>query len=278
MYKKEPKWYTMLPRRIKYYFAHKRHKKLFLMCAGAYVASDYARTGTFKNKAYKWGYFPEVREYENIDNIIQSKKNNSLLWVGRMIDWKHPELPIKIAQRLKDEGYDFELNIIGAGELKSTCSYAIEKLNLQDNVHMLGSMSPESVREHMEKSQIFLFTSDRQEGWGAVLNESMNSGCVAIANENIGAVPYLLKDGENGAIYHNDSENELYEKVKYLLDNPEKRQEMSKNAYYTMKNEWNAKTAAERLLILAEELKNNKKCTLYANGPCSIAEVHKRKK
>ncbi|MBQ8546299.1 MAG: glycosyltransferase family 4 protein [Clostridia bacterium] len=278
LYKKEPKWYTMFPRKIKYYFTHNIHKKLFLLCAGAYVADDYARTKTFIGKAYKWGYFPEVKEYEDIDIFIDDKKENSLLWCGRIIDWKHPEYAVEVARRLKSEGYKFDLNMIGTGNLYAELVKAVLVNNLDDCVHILGSMSPEAVREYMEKSEIFLFTSDRQEGWGAVLNESMNSACAVVANNNIGAVPYLLNDGKNGAIYHNDSVDELYEKVKYLLDNREKRKEMGKNAYNTMKNEWNATVATERLLILAEELKNNKKCTLYEGGPCSVAEVHKRKK
>jgi hypothetical protein len=37
-------------------------------------------------------------------------------------------------------------------------------------------MPPEEVRVHMEQSNIYLFTSDFGEGWGAVLNEAMNSG------------------------------------------------------------------------------------------------------
>ena len=123
----------------------------------------------------------------------------------------------------------------------------------------------------MEKSQIFLATSDRQEGWGAVVNEAMNSGCAVVANENIGATPYLIKDGENGLIYKNDSVDALYKKVKYLLDNNEKAKELGKNAYKSLKEEWNAKIAAERLLELAEILKNNKKCERFEKGPCSQA-------
>ncbi len=277
IYKTEPKWYKMPYNLIKDFLGNTVHKNYYLLCAGAYVADDYARTRTFLDKAYKWGYFPEVKEYENIDTLIDGKKKNSLLWAGRLIDWKHPEIPLGVAKKLKADGYDFELNIIGSGALDYSCRYSIERLGLNDNVHMLGSMSPEAVREYMENSEIFLFTSDRQEGWGAVLNESMNSACAVVADKNIGAVPYLLKDGENGYLYESEID-EIYERVKFLLDNPDKRKEMGKNAYFTMKNEWNPKVAAQRLLILAEELKNNKKCTLYENGPCSVAEVHKRKK
>ncbi len=47
---------------------------------------------------------------------------------------------------------------------------------------MLGAMSPDKVRAYMERADVFLFTSDFNEGWGAVLNESMNSGCAVVAS------------------------------------------------------------------------------------------------
>ena len=53
----------------------------------------------------------------------------------------------------------------------------IHDKQLDDCVSMLGAMSPEKVRDYMEAADIFLFTSDFNEGWGAVLNEAMNSSC-----------------------------------------------------------------------------------------------------
>ena len=37
-----------------------------------------------------------------------------------------------------------------------------------------------------------------QEGWGAVVNEAMNSGCAVVADHMIGAAPWLIRQGENG--------------------------------------------------------------------------------
>ena len=249
---------------------YRRHKSLYLLCASAYTASDYARTFTFINKAYKWGYFPECKEYENIDAIIASKKKNSLLWCARFIDLKHPEIPVRIAKRLRDDGYDFELNMIGVGEMKNDIRNMVDNLGVSDNVHFLGSMSPERVREYMEKSEIFLFTSDRNEGWGAVLNESMNSACAVVANQAIGSVPFLVKNGENGFTYEDADEDELYSKIRLLLDNEKIRLEISKNAYLTIKEEWNAKSAAIRLIRQSQALLENKhQAFLYENGVCS---------
>ena len=53
----------------------------------------------------------------------------------------------------------------------------------------------------MEQADVFLFTSNYLEGWGAVLNEAMNSACAVVAGHGIGAVPFLLKHGKNGLVY-----------------------------------------------------------------------------
>lgn len=225
-----------------------RNKNVYLLCASAYTASDFAKFGMFQNRAFKWGYFPQTYRYEDIGALIGKKTRNSIIWVARYLEWKHPEIAVEVAKRLRQDGYTFELNMIGNGQLMEKTVQAIRNAKLEDQVHILGAMKPEEVRAYMEKAQIHIFTSDRNEGWGAVLNESMNSACVPVANKQIGSVPYLIKNGENGFWY--STVEELYEKVKYLLDHPEKREEMANEAYATIRDEWNAEVAAERIIRL----------------------------
>ncbi len=97
-----------------------------------------------------------------------------------------------------------------------------------------------------------------------------------VANKAIGSVPFLIEDGKNGLTYSDGNVDELYNKVKFLLDNKEVRKSIAKNAYMTMFNEWNAVNAAERILHLAEELiVKTKKVFPYKNGVCSKAEIIK---
>lgn len=255
---------------------HGRFQKypIYMLCASAYTAADCAKFGNYKNRCYKWGYFPELKKYDDINTLVESKKENSLLWAGRLIDWKHPELALSIAKRLKQEDYSFRLNIIGTGELEEKLKVQIKEENLEDCVRLLGQMRPEKVREYMEQSEIFLFTSDRQEGWGAVLNEAMNSGCAVVASHEIGSVPFLIKDGENGFAYRDGEINDLYNKVKYLLDNPKIKTEIGINAYETINNEWNANVAADRFVKLVQTIESGSKRTnIFESGPCSKAEI-----
>ena len=255
---------------IKWSIKYPTNKPVYCLCASAYTYQDYASFGVLKNKCYKWGYFPEVKKYESINTLIDSKNKNSILWTGRFLDWKHPEAAIAVSERLKKTGYNFTLNLIGQGELYEPLKKLIEEKNLTDYVNLLGAMPPEEVRRHMEESEIFLFTSDRNEGWGAVLNESMNSGCAVVASNAIGSVPYLIENGKNGLVYQDGNIDELYEKTKYLLDHPLERKALGAKAYETMVSTWNADVAAERLLVLAEKLMNGEE-TPYTEGPCSKA-------
>lgn len=279
LYKKGIKLSNLLKVLLRTWQKHGRFQKYapYMLCSSAYTAYDCSIFGNYVNRTYKWGYFPQVVSYD-IDELM-AKKNRSpkirLLWVGRLLALKHPEASLELAAELKARGYDFQLDFIGGGVLEEKVRAFIREKQLEDCVNLLGLMSPEEVRRHMEEADIFLFNSDFNEGWGAVVNESMNSGCAVVASHAIGSVPFLLRSGKNGLIYRSGDTADLIEKVLTLMDSAELREKLGRNAYRTMAETWNAETAAERLLHLIEELQTQGKCELYSDGPCSRAELVK---
>lgn len=245
-------------------------RPIYMLCASAYTAQDYRKFGLFRNKTYKWGYFPETKKYTDLENLIVSKNTTEILWCGRFLEWKHPDDALAVAEKLKREGYRFNLKFIGTGIMEEQLKRMTKEYYLEDCVSFLGRMSPDQVREHMEKAGIYLFTSDQQEGWGAVLNESMNSGCAVIASHAIGAVPYLLEDGRNGIVYESGDVEMLCEKVKFLLERPDEQKRLGLAAYRTIAEVWNAELAANRFVKLAEQLlSGDQKTDQFASGPCS---------
>ena len=239
-----------LPRAIKHFLLNWPCRNQYLFCMSAYAAQDYAKIGLYKGRAYKWGYFTETKHYD-LEKFFEQKANNRgrvILWTGRFISWKHPEAAIFVAERLKQQGIPFQLDIIGDGELRQVLEKDIREKKLEKCVRLLGAMPPQEVRKHMENANIFLFTSDQNEGWGAVLNESMNSGCAVVANQSIGSVPYLLQNGENGLIYQNDDWQQLYQSVQLLLNDKDLVERLGRSAYQTITTEWNAENAAQKLV------------------------------
>ena len=206
---------------------------------------------------------------------MKHREDVSILWVGRLIGLKHPELAIMVAKKLKDAEISFHMEIIGIGPLEEKLKRMISEYKLNEYIDMLGSMPHTDVRKHMENAHIFLFTSDRGEGWGAVLNESMNSACAVVASPVIGASPYLIKEGINGLFFRDRDAESLYEKVLWLIKHPKERIQMGKQAYFTITEEWSAKKAANNLIQLIKDI-NLGKISSIENGPCSCAPYLKR--
>ena len=275
IFKKRPPFYEIPARTIKYYLEKGRYSNMYLLCASAFTAADYAKTHTFPHRAYKWGYFPEAKHYQ-MDALCAQKDKQKILWVGRFLDWKHPDDVLQVAKRLKEDGYNFSMDIAGTGEMEAQLKSMAEDMGLNGYVTFLGPVPSNQVRPLMERAGIYLFTSDRYEGWGAVLNESMNSGCAVVASHAIGSVPYLMKHQQNGLIYHSGDVDELYERVKYLLDIPGEQERLGRAAYETITGLWNAEVAAQRLITLSEHLLSGEKYPgLFEDGPCSRAEIVK---
>ena len=175
---------------------------------------------------------------------------------------------VKLAERLKEERYDFKIQMLGNGELFSEIEQGIKNKDLESYVELVGAVESDKVRDYMVKSNIFCFTSDIHEGWGAVLNEAMNSGCAVVANKYIGAVPFLIANEESGITYTNFEE--FYEAVKKLIDKKELRKKLYKNAYLTIANTWNSKVATENLIKLFESIMSNRETNVNV-GPASKA-------
>lgn len=271
---KDGKYKFLSPRgvinRFKYYY-FKKHKNRYMLCASAYAASDLAICGLFLGKCLKWGYFPKTYEY-NIDRILEKKNKRKILWVGRFLDWKRPDVAISIAKKLKQNNVYFEMEIIGDGPLKENLYELVKTYDLVNNVKFLGNMSYKKVREHMVSAGIFLATSNSKEGWGAVVNEAMNSGCAVVASCDMGSVPFLIENKKNGLSYKYKKKYIPYSEIADLLTNEKKQQYMGKNAYNTIQNEWNEKVAADRFLELIKLISKREK-NKFVNGPCSKAKI-----
>ncbi len=248
---------------------YKKNKNLYLLCASSYGPNDFNELGMYKNKCFKWGYFPETKIY-NVEDLLKQKENEKIeiIWVGRFIKEKHPEYVVKLAQKLKEKNYNFEIKMIGNGELLEKTKSQIEKYNLTNQIKLVGAVKSDKVRSYMEKANIFICTSDKNERWGVVLNEAMNSGYTVIAYKGIGGVPFLIKNNENGLAY--TSLDDFYKKTMKVMDDKALREKLSKNAYKTISEVWTAKVAVQNFEKLVKSIIDGKPNPVK-EGPASTA-------
>lgn len=248
-----------------------KNRPLYKLCSSAYCANDQYLLQTFKRRCYKWGYFTKVEDV-NIEDMINLKPQDrpALMWCARFLDWKHPEMVVTLAHRLKENNYDVQIDMYGTGIEMSKVKSMANALGVEEMVVLKGNVPNAEIISAMQKHDIFLFTSDKNEGWGAVLNEAMSNGCAVVASNAIGSVPFLVKDGENGLIFKFRSVESLYEKVEFLLRHPDECRKMANRAYYTMREVWSPRQAAVNLLSLIDNLQKGKDSSIK-EGPCSKA-------
>ncbi len=260
---------------INYFFRGWYRKQLFHLCCSAYASNDNKKLFTYRNKCFKWGYFPDLKKIE-IEKVIDQSASSviSIMWCSRFISWKHPETPILLAKKLKDLSLDFEMDIFGEGPLLEKTKKMANHLGLSGNVSFKGNVSNSEVQIAMQKHDIFLFTSDRNEGWGVVANEAMNNGCVVVAGHLIGCAPYLIKNGDTGMIYQNNNIDDLLNKIIYLIENPNIIKKIAISANHYINTTWSSDNAVHNLLLLVTDLLSNN-VPRKQEGPCSQAEIIK---
>lgn len=258
------------------YIHHNRYQKYnpYLLCAGGYCSGDASLFGNYIGKSFKWGYFPHFIDY-NIDKLLINKENQ-VLWVGRMIDWKHPDDFVCSMKAFIDKNPKYKAVLCGSGPLLDKLKAEIIDSKYAEKIIFLGAMTNVAIRKEMEKSRFFVCTSDYKEGWGVVINEAMNAGCCVIASHACGATPFLIKNNKNGLIYKSGNIMQINEIIQFLLDNNELCKQIQKNAYLTIKDTWNAKTAGQRFIKLINQLETNNH-HYFADGPCSISLPIKEK-
>lgn len=277
-------WWSNLKKIIKLrrYYNPMTNPNYRILCQSAYMANDMQYCNrSYRNKCYKFAYFTEIPRLD-IEKVIatRDKEKVHIVWCARFIDWKHPELPVLLAKKLLESGRkNFDIQMIGADTMPlwKKIKENVERLGLQDYVILTGGLKNTEVLERMRQSHIFLFTSDRGEGWGAVLNEAMGAGCACVASHDIGSVPFLLKNNVNGLIYKSRSLDSLYGKVTYLFDKPNECERFGKAAYQTITTEWSAQFAAECLVKLSESILEEREIQ-FEDGPCAKAYPTEYKK
>lgn len=264
-----PRAILRLPRIIKRYWSVNR-PNYHLLAAGAYVAPDLAMLGCFRNRAWKYGYFIDQPLPKVIQAQDEPKTSLSLLWCARFSKVKQAADALTIVDGLRAKGVACELTMIGDGEEKALIEAKVIERGLQDIVHFSGWRNEAEVAEAMQRSDIFLMTSGPGEGWALVINEAMSHGCMVVANESVGAAPWLITQGVSGYLYNQATISSVAERLASL----DKKTiiEMGGAAQHSHATVWSAHTAAERLIGLSRVLMEDDleaAQQLYTDGPCS---------
>jgi len=250
------------------YRAMVNHPHVYALAIGHYAPVDLRTIHAFEGRILKWGYFVDVCPTPPEPVIDRPIK---ILWVGRMLDWKKVDVLLRALVHIQNSPQFGECLIVGDGPERACLLNLAQKLKLkQDRVRFLPSVPFEEVRRLMRESDIYVLSSNRKEGWGAVSGEAMSEGCVLVANAEAGSSRELVIDGESGFLYQDGNVDQLVSLLVRLAGDYSLRMEVRKKAWERMHLLWHPQVAAERLVKICEGLLENVEGPIYKEGPCSL--------
>jgi glycosyltransferase involved in cell wall biosynthesis len=175
----------------------------------------------------------------------------SILFMGRLEKIKGVDILIRSIPFVANSIPDVHLYIAGSGEEEGKLKHLVKKLDIGENVTLLGFVSEDEKWSYYKSTDLCVVPS--VEGpFGIVLLEAMACGKPVIAS-NVGGIPYIVEDGKTGLLFECGDIEGLTEKVSTLLQNKEMREKMGAEGLEKAK-EFSWDMIAERTVELYKEV------------------------
>ncbi len=214
----------------KYYrIANIYRKKIdYIITPSQFYKSKFIEDGIPEEKIKALHNFINIDEYK-----IDTKDDNYALYFGRLSKEKGILHLIDAFSKMKDG----KLYIAGEGEEKENIKKLIENNGLEDRIKLLGFLNTENMKEYIRKCKFVIVPSIWYENCPYSIIETLAIGKPVIGS-NMGGIPELIKNGENGFIYQVDNINDLKQKIQKLFNDndlvkkfSEKSKELCKKLY-----------------------------------------------
>lgn len=151
-------------------------------------------------------------------------QNKEIIALGRLTHQKNYPLLLNAAKRIHERYPMYSFLIYGQGELQEQLVEQIRQLGEEEYVFLKGYYS--DVYQHIVDSDIYVLTS-HYEGMPNSLIEAMCMGFPVVASDCPSGGPReIIAPYQNGLLFENNSEQDLIEKLSYLIEHPQEKEEM----------------------------------------------------
>lgn len=179
-------------------------------------------------------------------------QEKTICYVGRLSKEKGIGVLIKAMKSVPD----VRLKIIGDGPLRGELEQEVRQEGVR-NVDFLGYRTGDHLKNAIGTSLFAVVPSECYEVFGLTTIESFALGKPVIGSR-IGGIPELVKDGETGLLFEPSNAQDLADKIRTLVSQPELIVKLGQNARSFVERELNAKKYYIRLMsIYNQAIKND---------------------
>ena len=112
----------------------------------------------------------------------RSSHELSLLYIGRLLDWKGVDIALRALRRLKSVRPDIRFTIVGRGPARERLVRLSNTLGLEKNVRWVNWMPQQALARYYRASDLLLFPSLRDSG-GMVVLEALAEGLPVVCTD-----------------------------------------------------------------------------------------------
>lgn len=206
---------------------------------------DIYKKGMRRNNAYTVYNGVDLEKFYPSDKKEESDILE-IVCVANLIKIKGQEYLIKALKILRNNGYkNFHLSLYGQGVEENTLKNLVNTLDLNDYVDFMGYVEYEKVAEHLQKTDIFIMPS-YYEALGCVYLEAMASKVCTIGCRNQG-IAEIIEHEKNGLLVDECDEESVFNVLKMLIDDSDKRKAIAQEGYDTVVAEYTWNHMGEKL-------------------------------
>lgn len=156
-----------------------------------------------------------------------------LVFTGKFIDWKNPDLILDAIEILKPEIKAKVFPIfMGDGVNHGQILVRCRSILGEGRFCLPGFVNQSELGKHYAAGDFFVLPSKRgHESWGLVVNEAMTFGLPCVVSDGVGSRIDLVKEGETGYIFEDGDTQALAEHITQLVMDGELREKMGAAAY-----------------------------------------------
>jgi len=136
--------------------------------------------------------------------------------------------------------------IIGEGEERPALEAMIEKHNLKEKVILLGHIAHAA---HLLPGLDIFLLSSLKEGLPYAILEAGNASLPVVAT-SVGSIPEIIDNAVSGLLVNPKNSEEIETAIRFLLENPAKRQEYGAALYKTITSRFTKDTMIEQTIGL----------------------------
>jgi len=164
------------------------------------------------------------------ENNWRVSSSETIMFVGSLEPRKGLPSLFEAIALVKRRHPRVSLIVVGGGssEVREQLVQLAQRLQIADNVNFRGFQLADEIAQLHTQSQMFVLPS-QNENSPNTLAEAMVSGLPVIATR-VGGVPSLVEDGRTGLLVPWNDSKALAEKIEWLLDHPEERERIGRNA------------------------------------------------